>query len=396
MIISHDPNKITHAYFNDESNRWLQGLSNSEHHALPAISSSAIKYFHKNSPWAFHQKYVLKEVEPIEFKSEFKMGTLIHLALLEPAKFDKYVVVCDEAINTNKYKDFKESILNSFNSPSLIQPLLLPISSKNNQDCLEAIKGDVYQEAKEKSEEIVVAKKARAKRNKKSGDRDLEKIDGDECIDINPIKIETPKPEIKISKNGGYIVGDEEVYIIKSNEMKMIRKVQKNAKNHDRYSLMLNNCAHIEQSGIARCPRTGLYLSCRGDARSDLGYFIDPKTMGNLSMHDMENSQSYFSYFLQHAHYLYTANLIEPGKYNYFYFLYISKTSPYEICFAHLDAESIARANKLYGDILNKIAECEYKQKWPTLDNGNGIKLSVPQWAFKCPSLDIQVGNNGN
>jgi len=380
MLVNHDPTKITHPYFNDPTNRWLEGLTNSQHHALPAISSSAIKYWHKKkSPWAFYQKYVAKQVTPIEFKPEFKMGTLIHLALLEPEKFDKYVFVCDDAANTNKYKDFKDGILNSFKLPELLQPIL----SLDTNLSLDSIQGDVYVEAKEKSEEIAVAKKARAKRNKKSGDRDLEKVDGDDCITVEPIKNEIQKTEIKVSKNGGYIVGDEEVYIIKNHEMKMLREIQINAKEHTKYSLMLNNCAYIEQSGIARCPKTGLYLSCRGDARSDGGYFIDPKSANDVSLHGMESSQAYFLYFLQHAHYLYVANLIEPGKYDRFYFLYISKESPYEICFAHLDEESIKRSDALYLDILNKIAECEYKQKWPTSDNGNGVLISVPSWAFR-------------
>lgn len=393
MLINHDPTKITHPYFNDPTNRWLDGLTNAQHHALPAISSSAVKYWHKKkSPWAFYQKYIAKQVTPVEFKPEFKMGTLIHLALLEPEKFDKYVFVCDEALNTNKYKDFRNGILNSFKLPELLKPVLhittqlicndaIPICENNLDSVL--IKNDVYAEAKEQSDKIAVAKKKRAKRNKESGDRDLEKLAADDCITVEPLKNEIQITEFKASKNGGYIVGDEEVFIIKSHEMKMLRDIQKNAKEHTKYSLMLNNCAYIEQSGIARCPRTGLYLSCRGDARSDGGYFIDPKSANDVSLHGMESSQAYFLYFLQHAHYLYVANLIEPGKYDRFYFLYISKESPYEICFAHLDEESIKRSDALYLDILNKIAECEYKQKWPTSDNGNGVLISVPTWAFR-------------
>lgn len=380
MIITHDSNKITHPYFNDSTNRWLNGLSNSEHHALPAISSSAIKYFHKNSPWAFYKKYVLKEVKPVEFKPEFKMGTLIHLAILEPEKFEKTVFICDEGANTNKYKDFRNGLLDSIK-----QPLLKPISPKNNPECAESIEsniykeaeGEIYREAEQKFEEVKAAKKARAKRNKASGDQDLINIDPPESIE------ECKKPEIYVSKNGGYSVGDDEIFIIKSHEMEMLREIQKNAKGHTRFESFLSGCQHIEQSGIARCPRTGLYLSCRGDARSDQGYFLDPKSTTDISNHSMEGAQASFSYFLQHAHYLYVANLIEPGKYDRFYFVYISKQSPYEIFMAHLDPESVARSNKLYLEILDKIAACEYSQKWPTFDKGNGGFISVPAWAFR-------------
>ena len=381
MLVTKDPTKITHPYFNDPTNRWLNGLSNSEHHSLSALSSSAIKYFHKHSPWAFYKKYVLKEVKPADFKPEFKMGTLIHLALLEPEKFEKTVFVCDEASNTNKYKDLRDSVLNNFkiNEKNSEQknPLVMPINPKNNPECADSIEGDIYKEAEQLSEEIKVAKKRRLKKNKESGDRDLINLSGPDSIE------EVIKPEVIVSKNGGYIVGDEEIYIIKTHEMKMLREIQKNAQEHTKFNLMLRNCQYIEQSGIARCPRTGLYLSCRGDARSDQGYFIDPKSAADITQHGMESSQAYFSYFLQHAHYLYVANLIEPGKYNWFYFLYVSKESPYEICFSHLDDESISRSEDLYIRILDRIAQCEYNQKWPTYDNGNGVRISVPAWAFK-------------
>jgi hypothetical protein len=399
MIIIHEPNKITQPYFGDPSNRWLDGLSNSEHHALPAISSSAIKYFHKNSPWAFYKKYVLKEAKPSEFKPEFKTGTLIHLALLEPEKFEKTVVVCDETVTTNKFKEFREKFLDSVKPKiSLVSPILPIIEDKNEPECPDSIESEVDKESERMSQEVKKAKKERVKRARKSGDRDLIQAYKDVVLDedvVNKPKLVLPniaeyvgsdliKPEpITVSKNGGYIVGDEEYYIIKSSEMRMLREIQNNAKEHTRFELFLRGCEHIEQSGIARCPRTGLYLSCRGDARSDRGYFLDPKSIQDISMHNMAAAQANFSYFLQHSHYLYVANLIESGKYDRFYFLYISKTSPYELYLGHLKPEDVAKSNEIYHKILNKIAECESKQKWPTADNGNGGYIDIPPWAFR-------------
>jgi len=396
MIITHDPNKITHAYFGDSANRWLDGLSNSEHHALPAISSSAVKYFHKNSPWAFYHKYVLKEAQPSEFKPEFKTGTLIHLALLEPERFEKTVVVCDETTTTNKFKDFKNSFLES--KKISLEPLSLPpISAKNNPECEDSIESEFNKEVEKITQEVKKAKKERVKRARKSGDHDLIEAYKDVVLDEDVVekpKLISPhnadivecipiKTEIPLSKNGGYLVDGEEYYIIKSSEMKMLRQIQKNAQEHTRFELYLRGCQYIEQSGIARCPRTGLYLSCRGDARSDQGYFLDPKSTQDISMHNMSAAQANFSYYLQHSHYLYVANLIEPGKYDRFYFLYVSKNAPYELYLAHLKPEDVAKSNEIYHKILDKIAECERKQKWPTADNGNGGYIDLPPWAFR-------------
>lgn len=363
MLITHDPNKITHAYFNDATNRWLTGLTNEQHHSLSVISSSAVKFFHKKSPWAFYNKYVLRNIKETEFKNEFRMGTLIHLAILEPEKFEITVTVCDEMVTTVKFKDFRDSFLASFKSKSELVPI-----SNGNEESIMSIESGIIDEISIISDEDSMVVKEEITQTKK--------------VKKKNIKKEQPTEEIIVSKNGGYIVGDEEIFIIKSHEMKMLRQIQENVKNHDRLSMMLSNCGYMEQSGIAQCPKTGLFLSVRGDARSDLGYFIDPKSCSELSMHSMESSQATFNYFLQHAHYLYTANLIEPNKYDRFYFIYISKEAPYEICLTHLDNESVEAANRLYFNILNRIAECEYKQKWPTLDEGNGILLKIPRWAF--------------
>lgn len=385
MIITHDKNKITHPYFNDPSNRWLHGLTNEQHHNLPAISSSAVKYFHKKSPWAFYKKYVLRTIKNQELKPEFKIGTLIHLAILEPEIFEKTVFVCNEAANTVKYKELRKEILDKFGEVSIDVSTKISIETSIIETKLPRVETQVlgvYEEAALLSEKIAIAKKERAKRNSKKSTSLVSDNLPAEIPLMSEALIRNSEREIIPSKNGGYLVNDQEVFIIKSHEMKMLKEMQQNVRDHDRASLMLGNCQYIEQSGIAQCPKTGLFLSLRGDARSELGYFIDPKSANELSIHGMESSQAAFSYFLQHAHYLYVANLIEPNKYDRFYFLYISKEAPYEVCLTHLKEEDVEKANKLYFDILNRIAECEYKQKWPTLDNGNGLLLNIPRWAM--------------
>lgn len=379
MIITHNPNKITHPYFNDPTNRWLNGLTNEQHHKLPALSSTSIKFFHKKSPWAFYQKYIMRQTVDYEIRPEFVIGTLIHLAILEPEVFETTVFVNDDARNTNKYKEFRQNLLNNIHSASEFNATLNPPPKLRTYEESEIVAEQIKEIKKEKSA-------PRKKKIKTSEEQEKELEPFLDPIGKEPIEIEVQQTNsdypITPSKNGAYMCDNKEVFIIKSSEMTMLRRIQENIKNHVRLSLMLPNSTHIEQSGIAQCPKTGLFLSCRGDARSDLGFFIDPKSIMELTRHTMESSMSNFAYYLQHVHYLYVANLIEPGKYENFYFLFVSKESPYEVCFAHLDEEAIDKSSKLYFDILNRIAECEYKQKWPTLDNSNGLLLSLPRWTF--------------
>lgn len=381
MLITHDPNKITHPYFNDASNRWLHGLSNDQHHRLPAISASAIKYFHKKSPWAFYKKYVLKEVSRSEVKPEYRIGHLIHLAMLEPEKFSKSVGVCDDASNTNKYKDFRREFLNSFRDEAPVVGIREPEAPTS--PIIKEEEGDVYKEAEKLADQIKVAKKKRKERLAGKVIEEPIKPIENELVIAEP-EIIVSDMDVRPSNNAGYYINKEgdEVFIIKSHEMDMLRKIQDNSQNHARISIMLNQCSYIEQSGIAQCPRTGLFLSVRGDARSDQGYFLDPKSIASLSVHGMETSQASFTYFLQHVHYLYVANLIEPGKYDRFYFVYVSKEDPYELCITHLEQEDIEKAERLYHKLLTDIARCEKLKKWPTLDQGNGIKIRVPNWAW--------------
>ncbi len=309
---NNESNKITRPYLNDPTNRWLIGLTNEEHHALPALSSTAIKCFYKRDPWTFYEKHVLRNSGENEKKDEFKIGTLIHLAIFEPDVFHKTVFICDDAANTIKYKEFRSDLLKNF-----------CIKSQNVQ----------------KDNSVI------------------------------------------LSKNGGYNIDDGgELFIIKSRDMNMLNRIIENIKNHEKIYSLIMEAKHREQSGIAQCPNTGLFLSCRGDARSDLGYFIDGKSISDLSIHSMDSAQSNYSYFLSQAHYIYVANMIEKDKYAEFYYIYISKEFPHEVCLVHLDDDSVKQSNKIYFEILKNISECEYNNKWPTLDNGNGLLLKLPIW----------------
>lgn len=299
--------KITQAPEGVEYNRWLENHSNEQHHKLKCISSSQLKYLAAGkSMAAFYNKHVLRNDKPF-FSDEFRIGTIAHLAVLEPEKFEKTVIVCGLDQRKKEFKDF------------------------------------------------------------------LKELTGDN--------------ESSSTKNGGILNSHgDEVFIIKQDEMDMYRAYQKQFEEHKRLNVMMPDCT-IEQTGVAQDPETGLWLSLRGDARSARGYFIDPKTIAEeLSLESISRYMAAFHLHIQDAHYIETANLIEPDSFRQFFFVMMSKKPPYEIALIQLDGEARAYGKKKRRQLLNQIAECEFKGKWPALDfNDNqwGLHISLPPWSMR-------------
>ena len=270
-----------------EKNQWFTSLTNEQHHSMKCISASSIKHWIKNSPWHWYQYYILKNRDPIKDNNDsFLMGTLIHMALLEPELYEKLVVVCDLDQRTKEYKEF-----------------------------------------------------------------------------------------IKTIPDGGYV--------IKSAQKAVIEGIRANVSKHKRAQFLIDQ-ATPEQSGVAKCPVTGLWLSIRGDARGK-DYFIDVKSCNNVSEEECIKAIINFGYGHQHAHYIETANLIDGyGTYKNFYFLFVSKERPHEVALYHLDADAIAHFTKKRMEVLRQIQKCQDSGKWPGADGENhGKIITLPQWGLK-------------
>jgi hypothetical protein len=318
---------ITRAPFGLAQNKWLENVSNDEHHGMQCISSSMLKYIHKgHSMEDFHYNYILKEAKK-EKVDAFRVGTIAHLAVLEPEIFVKNVFVCDLDQKTNAFKEFRL--------------------------------------------ELVTGKKADTAKRKKC----------DLAEEERTTLIET--------KSGGYIhlERNEEIFICSSEEMRMFEKFMTRAAKHAEINKMLTTSV-IEQSGVAQDPETGLWMSLRGDARNNKGYFADPKTIDKHLT--TENIRYYFKDYglaIQAAHYIETANLIEPGKYKHFWFIMMSKKAPYELALVKLGPTSLAWGVRKRREILNKIAACEQADLWPGLDarddGARYMSIELPEWELR-------------
>ena len=356
---------ITKAPENIEKNRWLDlSTTNAQHHAFDCISSSHLKYVNSGYSMESYKAAFLDKTMPFESSKEFTIGTIGHLAVLEPEKFEKQVIVCDIDQRTNLFKEYLSD---------LCKPLEVPFEDLPLEKQQEILALRALEELKAKENPVVeeIVEEPKSKRKK---------------------KVEEPKPELfkpKKTKDGGFINSKgEEVFIVNTEEMEMFRAFQKRFDKHPRLSVWRDMCV-IEQTGVAQDPETGLWMSLRGDARCDRGFFLDPKTIADaLSTHEIEKYTSKYGLALQAAHYLETANLIEPEKYRQFFFVFMSKKAPYDIALAKLDDVWLDYGLKKRREILNKIADCQIKNRWPTSDynfsSGDyGMTIKAPAWCSK-------------
>lgn len=376
--------KITHPPQNIEKNRWIDGLSNEEHHKLKCISSSHLKFLAQGeSLLSYYSKFILKE-QKFEIRKEFTVGTLAHLAVLEPEKFEQSVIVCDIDQRTNDFKQFIQDLSRSNN---LSKEPISKVDEEKVQFLQEELKfmTDKLEQKNYKTED----EKASICAAIENIHTTLEPILFPERFE--PTKKTKPKKqsentEFKVTwtKDGGFIdKNGNEKFLVKSEEMKMYRTFQKRFEEHPRLPMMLHDSI-IEQTGVAQDPETGLWMSLRGDARNNRGFFLDPKTTEkSLTIPRIEYYIKDYMLPIQAAHYLETANLIEPSKYQKFFFIMMSKTVPYEIAFVAIEYDYLDLGKKLRRKYLNQIAKCEEKGKWPALDYNagvHGISISMPNY----------------
>lgn len=315
---------ITAPYENDVTNRWLPNITNEQHHSMKAISASQIKHFAKNSPWNWYQKYIVKSV-PNKYNPAFLLGTLIHLAVLEQDKFENCVIECNIDQRTTAFKDWIDEKFGT----------QIPKLESNNTE--------TSKKKKETETKYIINK----------------------------------------GKDGQYIKDGKEYFVVKPEEMVMLRAIQKAALSHKKASILLE-ASVPEVSGVAQCPITGLFLNIRGDARGH-DYFIDVKSCQDASESEVIKSIVNYGYGFQHAQYLETANLIEGSEqYKKFFFLFVSKEAPYEVGFYHLDKEAVNYYKAKRMEVLKQIKLCQDTGKWYGADGENyGKVISLPPYAFK-------------
>lgn len=191
--------------------------------------------------------------------------------------------------------------------------------------------------------------------------------------------------EIERNKNGTHTAVDgREIFIVKDDTFTSCIEMAKRVQEHPLASQLIVNGTY-EQTGVAYDASLNMQYAIRSDCRGMYNngerYFLDVKTCADLNFQSISNSMMNYGYDLQAEHYLHTGNLID-GGYENFYFLFICKNPPYECALIRMDEKTRHLSNQRYHKILKRIANCYQNNSWPTLDNGNEILFTLPEWHF--------------
>jgi hypothetical protein len=353
MLPTTESRLITSPYNNDPTNRWLPNISNAQHHSMRAISATKIKSWASCSPSYWEAKYVSKRVpSPFEVNKAFVIGTIAHMAILEPEKFESTVVVCDLDQRTNAYKDWLNEKFGTFVPEFKPFPKLPEVKQ-------EVVDGAIIPD--------VVSNKPLTKAALKKLEKESE-VKG--------------TWNLVTDKNGAYVKDDVEYFVVTPKEMAMLRTMQKNVAAHKVAGGLLKDGVS-ELSGVAEDPETGLYLNIRGDWKGN-GYFIDVKTTETCDLDNIQKSFTQYGYAAQHAQYLETANLIDgAGTYEHFAFLYVAKQAPHEVVLVKLDPRAVEHAIKKRRQTLREIAKCQNSGVWPSIDSTGCLEISLPEWYYR-------------
>lgn len=81
---------------------WYQ-ITNEEHHAQRAVSSSALKKFCESKK-RFYHKYIARDAPSESYETKFLVGTCVHMMLLEPEKAKVLIDFTPHRANTKAYE----------------------------------------------------------------------------------------------------------------------------------------------------------------------------------------------------------------------------------------------------------------------------------------------------
>lgn len=354
------PDRITQAPSPNFTNQWVE-ISNSQHHNLKCITSSKLKFLMDgNSPYSFYQKYVLKTIAQ-DSNPAFIFGTLAHMAVLEPERFDRTVRICDLNHTTNEYKAFKLK---------LATPKFSDLTQAQQKALL-----DKYNESLNQNPGTPKRRKKPIKQDQVFEEVLRQEIENPESLENSDFQETLLQFYEPTNNSDGSFVGSdfEDVFLVKSSDYEIFKGYQESVKNHQNIKKLLPYLI-AESSGIAQDPETGLWLALRGDWRCQKkGAFIDVKTIwGPLNESSIRSYVYKYRLQMQAAHYLETANLIEKDHYKIFLFLFLSKEPPYEIALVSLDPSTINSGIQSRREYLNLIKYCEDQNYFPAIDYNGG------------------------
>jgi hypothetical protein len=181
------------------------------------------------------------------------------------------------------------------------------------------------------------------------------------------------------TKDGQAWKAAQTVPILDADKAAGLESIAQRIKNHPTASAILAG-GQKELSVFKYDEHTGLMLKGRLDCLTEDAHgrrtIVDVKTTDDASLDEFSRSIAKWRYDAQAAFY---SDLVEA---EFFVFIAVEKSAPYEIGVYALDNESIANGRASYRKWLDQLALCIEDNSWPGYPTDIQM-INMPKWAMK-------------
>lgn len=173
-------------------------------------------------------------------------------------------------------------------------------------------------------------------------------------------------------------------------DYEMLIGMQRRIWRHPSVKELLSAPGHSEVSIVWVDEETGLKCKARLDRVAVYGgypYLVDLKTTDrDASERGVTSTIARYSYHQQAGMYHAGMEVLFPGPYRKFAFVFQEKTRPYEPSVNDLDDVALAQGKSQFRKHLRRFKECLDSGEWPGYGDGIGL-VSIPQWAMNQEDL---------
>jgi hypothetical protein len=145
---------------------------------------------------------------------------------------------------------------------------------------------------------------------------------------------------------------------------------------------LLESQGHCEASLYAQNPEHTLALKGRTDkVIPEFGWFMDAKTMAELSPKTLKTALLDYAWHVQAAHYLHVGELVDgPDVWNQMVFLCVEKKPPFTACLAVLDSDTLQIGKQIHKKCLQNAAKF-FHEDCTDGSMPEVADLILPEWA---------------
>lgn len=168
--------------------------------------------------------------------------------------------------------------------------------------------------------------------------------------------------------------------VLADDEAELVHAMAASIALHPYASALMKRQGMNEASYFVEDPETGLRIKARPDRLVDGALMIDLKTTEDGGPEAWARTVVNYGYDVQAAHYRHALKLATGYELDFAHMV-VEKSAPFAVAIYQLDAEFLARGERLRAQAMREIARAEKTQRWPSYGDGRPMTISVPRWA---------------